>query len=218
MTPSMTGSFVHESSDPRVPTRTINNGSFVIFTAHSVNYVSKAGAMCLSAIDHEPHASLMVLLVDPKRDVRLHDSRIRTPWAENLLFPDYLEFARKYNVIEFKTVLKPFAAFHLIASYERVIYPDPDTCVFSPLKTVYAGLDVHAAVFTPHALSPFNGDGCSSDRDLLRFGACNLGVFLECGTAGWWTRHASAQTLQAEQTHGAAVQRRRPFPWPGLTW
>ena len=41
----MTGSFVHESSDPRVTTRTINNGSFVIFTAHSVNYVSKAGAM-----------------------------------------------------------------------------------------------------------------------------------------------------------------------------
>ena len=41
MTPSMTGSFVHKSSDPRVPARTIINGSSVIFTAHSVNSLLK---------------------------------------------------------------------------------------------------------------------------------------------------------------------------------
>jgi hypothetical protein len=38
-------------------------------------------------------------------------------------------------------------------------------------------LEVHAAVFTPHALSPYDGDGRPSDRDLLRFGTCNLGFF-----------------------------------------
>jgi hypothetical protein len=173
----MIDSFVHESSDSRVPTQTINNGSFVIFTACSVNYLSKAVAMCLSALDHEPHASLIVLLADAKRDVKLDNSRIRILWAEDLNFPEYLKCAFKYNIIEFNTALKPFAALHLLTLYERVIYLDPDTCVFSPLTTVHAGLDVHAAVFTPHALSPYNGEGRPSDRDLLRFGACNLGFF-----------------------------------------
>lgn len=177
MTSSMTNSFVHESSNSRVPVQTIDNGSFAIFTACSVNYLSKAVAMCLSALDHEPNSSLFVLLVDAKRDVQLHDSRIRILWAEDLYFPEYLKCAFKYNIIEFNTALKPFAALHLLASYERVIYLDPDTCVFSPLTTVHAGLDLYAAVFTPHALSPYNGAGRPSDRDLLRFGSCNLGFF-----------------------------------------
>lgn len=188
MTTTMTDSFVYESSDSLVPAQTINDGSFVIFTACSVNYLSKAVAMCLSALDHEPHASLIVLLVDAKRDVQLDDSRIRLLWAEDLNFPEYLKCAFKYNIIEFNTALKPFAALHLLASYERVIYLDPDTCVFSPLTTVHAGLDVHAAVFTPHALSPYNGEGRPNDRDLLRFGACNLGFF---GVR----RSVSAQTM-----------------------
>lgn len=177
MTPSMTVSFVHESSDSLAPARTMNNGSFAIFTACSVNYLSKAVAMCLSALDQEPDASLIVLLADAKRDVQLYDSRIRILWAEDLNFPEYLKCAFKYNIIEFNTALKPFAALHLLASYERVLYLDPDTCVFSPLMTVHAGLDDHAAVFTPHALSSYDGIGRPSDRDLLRFGACNLGFF-----------------------------------------
>lgn len=195
MTPSNTDSFTHESSDSRVPAGTINNGSLAIFTACSVNYMSKAVAMCLSALDQEPQASLIVLLADAKRDVQLYDSRIRILWAEDLNFPEYLKCAFKYNIIEFNTALKPFAALHLLAAYERVIYLDPDTCVFSPLTTVHAGLDEHAAVFTPHALSPYDGDGRPSDRDLLRFGACNLGFFAvrrsESAEAmlRWW--HAS---------------------------
>ena len=177
MTLSSTYSFVHESSDSRVSTRAINDDAFVVFTACSVNYLSKAVAMCLSVLDHEPNASIVVLLVDAKRDVQLHDSRISILWAEDLNFPDYLKCAFKYNIIEFNTALKPFAALHLLDSYEKVIYLDPDTCVFSPLTTVHTGLDVYAAVFTPHAMSPYNGDGRPSDRDLLRFGACNLGFF-----------------------------------------
>jgi hypothetical protein len=177
MTPSTTDSFIHESSNLRVLTRTMDDDSFAIFTACSVNYLSKAVAMCLSALDHEPHASLIVVLVDAKRNVQLYDSRIRIIWAENLNFPDYLKCAFKYSIIEFNTALKPFAALHLLASYERVIYLDPDTCVFSPLTTVHAGLDVYAAVFTPHALSHYEGDGRPSDLDLLRFGAYNLGFF-----------------------------------------
>lgn len=133
--------------------------------------------MCLSALDHQPLISLVILLVDTKREVQLEDSRIRIIWAEDLNYPDYLKCAFKYNIIEFNTAVKPFATLYLLKSYELVIYLDPDICVFSPLSSVYAGLDKYAAVFTPHALSPYLGGGRPSDRDLLRFGVCNLGFF-----------------------------------------
>ena len=133
--------------------------------------------MALSALDHHPNVDVVILIADGKRLVTVCDERVKLLWAEDLNFPDYLKCAFKYNIIEFNTAIKPFAALHLIASYERVIYLDPDTCVFSPLITVHAGLDEHAVVFTPHALSPYDGDSRPSDRDLLRFGACNLGFF-----------------------------------------
>jgi hypothetical protein len=188
MTPSITNCVIQDSTGSLATARTKNEASYAIFTVCSVNYLSKAVAMCLSALDQEPRASLFVLLADGKRDVQLRDSRIRIIWAEDLNFPAYLKCAFKYNIIELNTALKPFATLYLLDSYERVIYLDPDTCVFSPLTTVHAGLDVYAAVFTPHALSHYEGTGRPSDRDLLRFGTCNLGFYAV-------RRSASAQAM-----------------------
>lgn len=133
--------------------------------------------MAQSVLDHYSDADIVILVADGKREVEIVDARIRLLWAEELGFPAYLQSAFKYNIIEFNTALKPFAALHLLASYERVIYLDPDVCVFSPLVAVHAGLDEYAAVFTPHALTPYGGAGRPSDRDLLRFGSSNLGFF-----------------------------------------
>jgi hypothetical protein len=149
----------------------------VIFTACSVNYLGKAAAMALSALDHHPDYDIVILVADGKRPVDISDARIRLLWAEDLCFPAYLQSAFKYNIIEFNTALKPFATLYLLASYERVIYLDPDVCVFAPLVTVHAGLDKYDSVFTPHSLSPYDGVGRPADRDLLRFGSSNLGFF-----------------------------------------
>lgn len=148
-----------------------------IFTACSVNYLAKAMAMCQSALDHHPDIALVILLVDKKRPISLHDRRVRVLWAEDLGFPDYRQCAFKYNIIELNTALKPFAALKLLESYKKVIYLDPDVCVFSPLTSVLSSLDEHSTVFTPHALSPYLGPGRPSDQDLLRFGCFNLGFF-----------------------------------------
>jgi hypothetical protein len=149
----------------------------VIFTVCSANYLGKAAAMALSALVHHPDNDIVILVADGKRPVEIADTRIRLLWAVDLGFPGYLQSAFKYNIIEFNTALKPFATLHLLASYERVIYLDPDACVFAPLATVHAGLDKYAVVFTPHALSPYDGEGRPCDRDLLRFGSSNLGFF-----------------------------------------
>lgn len=149
----------------------------VIFTACSTNYLTKALAMCRSALQHVPEADVVIMLADRKRAITIGDTRIRLLWAEDLDYPDLLSCAFKYNIIEFNTALKPFAAARLLDQYRKVIYLDPDVCVYSGLESVIHGLDDAAALFTPHALSPYEGSGRPSDRDLLRFGAFNLGFF-----------------------------------------
>ncbi len=152
-------------------------GAVAIFTACSANYLTKAMAMCLSVLDHESAATPVILLVDARREVQIRDPRVRIVWAEDLGFPDYLKCAFKYNIIELNTALKPFMALRLLEAFDRVIYLDPDICVYAPLAPVHEALETHSTVLTPHALSPYSGAGRPSDQDLLRFGASNLGFF-----------------------------------------
>ncbi len=149
----------------------------VVFTVCSANYLLKALGLCISFLDHNSGTDITIVLVDTKRPVDLRDGRVRLLWAEDLHFPDYLRCAFKYNVIELNTALKPWTASILLRDYEKVVYLDPDVCVFGSLDCVFSQLDDHATLFTPHALSPYLGIGRPNDRDLLRFGACNLGFF-----------------------------------------
>jgi hypothetical protein len=149
----------------------------VIFTACSVNYLGKAVAMCRSAADHNPSVDLVILVVDTKRPVTISDRRIELLWAEDVGFPDYLQCAFKYNIIELNTALKPFVASVLLRTYSKVIFLDPDVCVFGSLGSSILSLDQHSAVFTPIAVTPYVGEGRPNDVDLLRFGSNCLGFF-----------------------------------------
>jgi hypothetical protein len=133
--------------------------------------------MCLSAREHHPEIDVVIVVADGKREARVDIPGVTLLWAEDLQFPGYLQCAFKYNIIEFNTALKPHATRHLLERYEQVIYLDPDTCLFGRLESVLDGLSRHTAVFTPHALSPYDGVGRPNDRDLLRFGSLNLGFF-----------------------------------------
>lgn len=171
----------------------------VVFTACSANYLGKALAMCLSVLEQHPDdVDIVVLLVDRKREVTINHPRLRLLWAEDLGFPDLLACAFKYNIIELNTALKPFTALHLLDQYRKVIYLDPDVCVFSRLGVVLDALDGASVVFTPHALSPYEGEGRPTDQDLLRFGAYNLGFFAVSdkpdsrSLLAWW--HRQCQT------------------------
>ena len=173
------------------PVETVKK-DIVIFTACSVNYLAKAMAMCISALEYNPDAALIILLVDTRRRIANLDSRVQIIWAEDINYPDYLQCAFKYNIIEFNTALKPFAALKFLDDYKKVIYLDPDVCVFAPLASVIATLDEYSSVFTPHAVSPYRGAGRPSDQDLLRFGCFNLGFFAVNDTdnakllLAWW--------------------------------
>lgn len=189
---------------PDQPTIAAKKGT-VIFTACSVNYLVKAMALCKSALDHHPDVALVILLADKKRPVTLLDTRVRLIWAEDIDFPDYLQCAFKYNIIELNTALKPFTALKLLEVYEKVIYLDPDVCVFSPLTSIISSLDVYSTAFTPHALSPYCGIGRPSDQDLLRFGCFNLGFFAANDSDDaqmllkWWHRQCLTKCFYEPQ-------------------
>lgn len=170
-----------------------------VFTACSANYLTKALAMCLSVLEQHPSGiDVLILLVDRKRPVKLDHTRVRLMWAEDVGFPDLQKCAFKYNIIELNTALKPFAALKLLGQYGKVIYLDPDVCVFSPLSCVIDALDEASTVVSPHAMSPYEGAGRPTDQDLLRFGAYNLGFFAVSDTIharallNWWHKQCSA--------------------------
>lgn len=191
----------------------------VIFTVCSVNYLIKAIALGLSVLDHHDDVDFTILVADGKRPIELEDPRIHLLWAEDLGFPTYLHCAFKYNIIEFNTALKPYVTLHLLGKYQRVIYLDPDVCVYSPLISVLEGLSDYTAVFTPHALSPYEGLGRPSDRDLLRFGSNNLGFFAirRCDEARkmlyWWHNRCLAECFYEPQL-GLGVDQK----WIDLTF
>ena len=133
--------------------------------------------MCRSVLEHDPDLHGAILVVDCKRPLTVADDRITLLWAEDTGFPNYLQCAFKYNIIELNTALKPHVAALLMARYEKVIYLDPDTYAFGSLKPLLLELDRHDVLLSPHALKPYADDHRPDDVDLLRFGAYNLGFF-----------------------------------------
>jgi hypothetical protein len=111
------------------------------------------------------------------------------------------ELARKYNIIELNTCIKPRVIEYLFSqrNAERVIYLDPDTKVFSPLSAVDEALDKSNFVLTPHVLTPIPLDGKTpSEISFLQFGVFNLGFIAmrrsdeSIRMAGWWKQRTYA--------------------------
>jgi hypothetical protein len=162
------------------PTKAIPKSSVqpaVIFTVCSANYIAKALAMCQSALDQNDNVDLVIAVLDRKRDISFIHPRITIQWVEDLNYPQYLQCAFKYNVIELNTAVKPFLALSLSDRYEKVIYLDPDVLIFSSLEPILKDLDNFSTILSPHALTPYDGAGRPDDIDLLRFGSFNLGFF-----------------------------------------
>jgi len=147
------------------------------FTACSVNYLKKAVAMSLSLLDYEPNAHVYIVLVDSKREIVIDESKVKILWAEDLDWPNYKKNAFKYNVIELNTAIKPHVTLRLFEKYDRVIYLDPDICVYSKLTPIHEELNTYSVLLTPHALTSYKGKMRPNDQDFLKFGVYNLGFF-----------------------------------------
>jgi hypothetical protein len=168
--------------------------SFVAFTVCNLRYLPKALVLAESFARHHPGQLLNIYLFDRKVPADFTGLPAHVHWIEDIGVPDLPQLAFKYDIIEFSTALKPFISLQLLESHERVIFLDPDICVYDSLAPVLDDLSRHSIVLTPHYTSPQSDDLRESDTGMMRFGSFNLGFFAvrasEQGLAflRWWSR------------------------------
>ena len=180
-------------------------GKCAIFTICSNNYLAFAKTLLNSLAEHEPTIDRFLILADKfNAPADLYPSNSEVICVEDLKIPDFDQFAFRYDIMEFNTAIKPFAALALLQErgYDSVIYLDPDIEVFAPLKAVIYALEAGASVvLTPHVCHPAEGEVVPNDLQFLQAGTYNLG-FCAWGkttealaTLRWWARRLEHQCV-----------------------
>jgi hypothetical protein len=150
--------------------------NFTVFTVCNIAYLPKALVLADSLMQHNG-MKLKVVIFDEKQPFRYPAEAIEVIWVEDLNVPKWRELAFMYDIIEFSTSLKPFIALKLMESFEKVIFLDPDTCLYSSVELILADLDSHDILLTPHYTTPQPDTANESDLGMMRFGSFNLGFF-----------------------------------------
>ena len=166
-----------------------------LFTLCSNNYLAQAKVLADSVRQFLPDWTFLLGLVDKKDpSIPYQDFGFEVTEIAQME-PRINTLAQKYSIIELNTCVKP-AFFEYIFQHrkaDRVIYMDPDTCVYGPFDAVDQLLSVHDIVLTPHILSPIPMDGLSPEEPLfLNYGLYNMGFLALNNSAGtqrflrWW--------------------------------
>lgn len=152
------------------------NNDIAIFTVCNIAYLPKALVLAESVMKYE-NRRLKVFLFDKKISFDFAPLGIDVVWVEDLSIPNFRQLAFKYDIIEFSTSLKPFITIELLKEFKKVVFLDPDTCLFNSLHSVWEELDAYSIVLTPHYTTPQSNDLEESDTAMLRFGSFNLGFY-----------------------------------------
>lgn len=147
-----------------------------VFTILSKNYMGQASALRESFCQLHPGVDFYTILIDrrdPGIEQEFPDHRII--WAEELGIKDYWRHSMKFDVIEWSTNVKPFAALHFLKAYSKVLYLDPDLLFYRNVDWVFSELDSCSAVVTPHATTPVYDGHSQGDLEWMRVGTFNLG-------------------------------------------
>lgn len=150
--------------------------NYSVFTVCNLAYLPKALVLAESLLRHDGQL-LKIYIFDRKIDVELPKSLAEFIWIEDLGVPNLYQMAFKYDITEFSTSLKPFIALSLLESSTKVIFLDPDTCLFDSLTSVLMDLEKYPIVLTPHYTKPHSDMLADSDIAMMRFGSFNLGFF-----------------------------------------
>jgi hypothetical protein len=150
--------------------------AFAVFTVCNLAYLPRALVLAesLSAVCA---ARLRIYLVDRKVDLDASRFPADVTWIEDVGVPGLSHLAFKYDITELSTSLKPFLALGLLERFEKVIFLDPDTCLYGPIEPILDDLDRHSILLTPHYVTPQPDDLETPDLMMMRFGSFNLGFF-----------------------------------------
>lgn len=151
------------------------------FTICSNNYLAHALTLAESVRVHAPDWKFFIGLVDRWQEL----PGIVIPPGVEVLPVDRIgltgleDMARRYNIIELCTAVKPSYFRHLFAEHthlRQVHYLDPDTRLYAAPTPLSAPLDEADVQLTLHHFTPMPLDGRSPDEALaLNHGIFNLG-------------------------------------------
>jgi hypothetical protein len=147
-----------------------------VFTVCNLAYLPKARVLAESLLKHGSE-KIKIYIIDRKCDVDLPESLAEFVWIEDVGVPNLYEMAFKYDITEFSTSVKPFITLKLLESVGKVIFLDPDTCVYHSIEGIFDELNEHPIVLTPHYITPQKNDQVDSDMGMMRFGSFNLGFY-----------------------------------------
>lgn len=160
----------------------------IFFTSINYNYFSKASLLAQSVKAVYPGSLFIVMLTEreindeikPTKDI---DQIILT---KDIGFGTYEKFIFKFNVVEACTAVKGQAFDYIFNNFEehnKVVYLDPDICLYSKMDELEKNLESKEIILTPHLSSPENKDTFKAtveavmDNELaaLKHGVYNLG-------------------------------------------
>lgn len=167
---------------------------FAAFTVCNLAYLPKALVLAESVLKHTSQR-LKIVIFDRRVELEsLSPEAAEILWIEEQEVPDFNELAFLYDIIELSTSLKPFLALKFLEKFQKVLFLDPDTCLYASLENILAQLDENQIVLTPHYTTPQPDNPDESDLPMMRFGSFNLGFFgVRDGNEGlkflrWWSR------------------------------
>ena len=188
-----------------------------IFSICSNNYFPYARVLFASLKRYHPESALFLFLADiPRAEVSLNIADVEVIPAANLDIDNFLDFAFRYDIMEFNTAIKPFAMDWLIAErgFTEVVYLDPDIELFAPIKPVFAALASGANfAITPHITAPAEFKEFPDDIGIMKAGIYNLG-FIALNNSReardflqWWRRRLRYQCIN-QQDEGIFVDQK----------
>lgn len=182
------------------------------FTICAKNYLAQALTLRESFLKYNPELTFHIFLADKIDGIEDVNGIIA---LDRTWIPDWVNMAYKYDVIEFNTSIKPFCFGKLFKEgYEKVIYLDPDIYVTSSLDYIYASLDEHSVVLTPHYCDIVERfDGAVSEETFNKVGIYNLGFCaLKNDNVGqeivaWWQNRLQAKCY-SQRSEGLFVDQK----------
>lgn len=170
------------------PTSAIKPPRTAIFTIAAGNYLHFVRTLMDRVTVFAPGADRWLGLCDRPEAADWSGENFQVMPLDDLTLPDPKAFVFKYTLLELSTAIKPFIIEALARQgYERIVYFDPDICIYHSLDDLLHVLDQHEIVLTPHITEGYRDDKRPGDREILQCGTYNLGF-----AAFRWTETTAA--------------------------
>lgn len=174
--------------------------SVACYTSFTFSYLAKARVLAKSVKRQHPNWQMIALITDvPPAELNFcHQTEPfdDIKYSTDLNVPNVQQWLFNHNVVEACTAVKgPFMVELLERGYEKVLYLDPDTVVFSSLEGLLNELDKSDILLTPHQLAPESTELAIMDNEMasLKWGTYNLGFVGVANRtdgrkfANWWS-------------------------------